>query len=404
MLQTLPSRHAEPAGSAPPATGAYKVDISRGQRIGRVSSEWFSRPDDERYLSLTELHAAVRGRAERATARTVETKALRIEASRDNAERLALVVPGRAEPVAPTHWSYGQLCSLVGAPASYMRQLPAPLAGINLQHGLLSHRAELVKTLEADDGRIELRAVTGPDYGRIWDHELVEAVMRIAGSGTGDTRWKVPGLLDWSNMTHNPFVEVTKDTTTLYASDRDVFLFLVDDAHPIEAGRLPNGDPDLYFRGFYAWNSEVGSKTLGIASFYLRAVCMNRNIWGAEGFEEISIRHSKFAGHRFAHQAAPALTRFADSSPMPFMAGIRAAREAIVARKDEDRETFLRKRGFSRPETEKIIATVLAEEGRPPESVFDFVQGITALARTRPHQDARLELEAKAAKLLSAAA
>ena len=258
--------------------------------------------------------------------------------------------------------------------------------------------------MEADDGRIELRAVTGPDYGRIWDHELVEAVMRIAGNGTGDTRWKVPGLLDWSTMTHNPFVEVTKDTTTLYASDRDVFLFLVDDAHPIEAGRLPNGDPDLYFRGFYAWNSEVGSKTLGIASFYLRAVCMNRNIWGAEGFEEISIRHSKFAGHRFAHQAAPALQRFADSSPMPFMAGIRAAREAIVARKDEDRETFLRKRGFSRPETEKIIATVLAEEGRPPESVFDFVQGITALARTRPHQDARLELEAKAAKLLSAAA
>ncbi len=382
-------------------SGAYKVDISRGERIGRVSSEWFARPDDERYLSLTALHDAVRARADRATARTVETRALRVEASRDDAERLALTVPGRDAPVAPTHWSFGQMCSLVGAPASYLRQLPAPLAGINLQHGLLSHRAELVKTLEADDGRVELRAVTGPDYGRIWDHELVAAVMRIAGNGTGDTRWKVPGLLDWSTMTHNPFVEVTKDTTTLYASDRDVFLFLVDDTHPIEAGRLPNGDPDLYFRGFYCWNSEVGSKTLGIASFFLRAVCMNRNIWGAEGFEEISIRHSKFAGHRFAHQAAPALERFADSSPMPFVAGIRAAREQIVARKDDDRESFLRKRGFSRPETEKIIATVLDEEGRPPESVFDFVQGITALARARPHQDARLELEGKAAKLMA---
>ena len=403
MLQTLPSRQPNETESASPASGAYKVDISRGERIGCVSSEWFSRPDDERYLSLTELHAAVRGRAERAMARTVETKALRVEASRDNAERLALVVPGRDEPVAPTHWSYGQLCSLVGAPASYMRQLPAPLAGINLQHGLLSHRAELVKTLEAGDGRVELRAVTGPDYGRIWDHELVEAVMRIAGNGTGDTRWKVPGLLDWSTMTHNPFVEVTKDTTTLYASDRDVFLFLVDDAHPIEAGRLPNGDPDLYFRGFYCWNSEVGSKTLGIASFYLRAVCMNRNIWGAEGFEEISIRHSKFAGHRFAHQAAPALERFADSSPSTFVAGVRAARETIVARKDDDRESFLRKRGFSRPETEKIIATVLEEEGRLPESIFDFVQGITALARDKPHQDARLELEGRAAKLMVAA-
>jgi hypothetical protein len=42
----------------------------------------------------------------------------------------------------------------------------------------------------------ELRAVTGADYGRIWDHELVAAVMKIAGNGAGDTRWKVPGVLD----------------------------------------------------------------------------------------------------------------------------------------------------------------------------------------------------------------
>lgn len=385
-------------------SSGFRVDVSRGERIGRVSSEWFSRPDDERYLSLTELHDAVRRRAEHATVRTVESRAIKVEASRNDAERLSLIVPGRDKPVSPTHWSFGQLCGLVGAPASYMRQLPAPLAGINLQHGLLSHRAELVKTLEADDGRIELRAVTGPDYGRIWDHELVAAVQRIAGNGTGDTRWKVPGVLDWATMTHNPFVDVTKDTTTLYASDRDVFLFLVDDTHPIEAGRLPNGEPDLYFRGFYAWNSEVGSKTLGIASFYLRAVCMNRNLWGVEGFEEISIRHSKFAAQRFAHEAAPALTSFANSSPAPFVAGIKAARERVVARSDEDRESFLRKRGFSKAETGKIIETVLHEEGHPPASIFDFVQGITALARTKTNQDTRLDLEGKAKKLLERAA
>lgn len=384
-------------------SNGFHVDIGRGERIGRVSSEWFSRPADERYLSLSDLHAAVHARAQRATARTVESRAVRVEASRDNAERLALIVPGRDEPVMPTHWSFGQLCTLIGAPSTYLRQLPAPLAGINLQHGLLSHRGELVKTLEAETGRVELRAVTGPDYGRIWDHELVAAVQRIAGDGTGDTRWKVPGVLDWSTMTHNPFVDVTEETTTLYASDRDVFLFLVDDTHPIEAGRLPNGEPDLYFRGFYAWNSEVGSKTLGIASFYLRAVCQNRNLWGVEGFEEITIRHSKFAAQRFAHEAAPALASFANSSPAPFVAGIKAARERIVARTEEDRQTFLRKRGFSKPETAKIIATVLNEEGRPPESLFDFVQGITALARTRPHQDGRLELEGKARALLERA-
>lgn len=391
------------ASTNQPASSGFKVDISRGERIGRVSSEWFSRPDDERFLSLNDLYDTVRSRADRAHARTIESAAIRVEATRDNAERLELLVPGQRQPIAPTHWSYGQLCSLVGAPSSYMRQLPAPLAAINLQHGLLNHRAELVKTLEMDDGRLELRAVTGPEYGRIWDHELVSAVMKIAGNGTGDTMWKVPGVLDWATMSHNPFVDITKDTTTLYASDRDVFLFLVDDTHPIEAGRLPNGEPDLYFRGFYAWNSEVGSKTLGIASFYLRAVCANRNLWGTKNFEEITIRHSKFAAQRFAHEAAPALTRFANSSPAPFIAGIKAARERIVARKDDDRESFLRRRGFSKGETGKVIEMVLSEEGRPPESIFDFVQGITALARTKTNQDTRLELEGKAKKLLESA-
>jgi len=180
-----------------PVSGGLRVDVSRGERIGRVSSEWFSRPDDERYLNLPDLYDAVRSRAEHAQARTVESRAIRVEASRDNVERLALIMPGRAEPVAPTHWSFGQLCTLVGAPTSYLRQLPATLSGINLQHGLLSHRAELVKTLEADSGRVELRAVTGPDYGRIWDHELValhsdfdrlRPAVRLARAGVLDQR------------------------------------------------------------------------------------------------------------------------------------------------------------------------------------------------------------------------
>jgi hypothetical protein len=122
------------AGGRPTSPG-FKVDVSRGERIGRVSSEWFSRPEDERYLSLSDLYAAVRSRAERATARTVESNVIHVEASRDNAERLALTVPGRDAPIAPTHWGFGQLCGLVGAPSTYLRDLPAPLAAINLHHG-----------------------------------------------------------------------------------------------------------------------------------------------------------------------------------------------------------------------------------------------------------------------------
>jgi hypothetical protein len=50
----------------------------------------------------------------------------------------------------------------------------------------------------------------GRTNGRIYDHELVEAVQRIAGNGTGDTRWKVPGVLDWSTGVYNPRVDISQ--------------------------------------------------------------------------------------------------------------------------------------------------------------------------------------------------
>ena len=379
--------------------GGYRVDPGRGACVGRVASEWFSRPDDERFLSLSALEAKVRTRSEVSRTRTIRPSAIRVEAAHGDAERLVLHFDDDAA-VAPTHRSFVHLAGLVGAPAAYLRRLPAPLAAVNLQHGLDAHAGAEIKTLESDGERAEIRAATGPDYGRIFDHELVAAVRRIAGDGVGDTRWKIPGVLDWRTRVYHPTAAISRESTTLYASDRDVFLFLVDDLNPIEAGRLADGSPDLYFRGFYCWNSEVGAKTLGIASFYLRAVCQNRNLWGVEDFEEIVIRHSKHAALRFAEEAAPALARFADSSPQPFIAGVKAARAAIVARSDEDRIDFLRKRGFSKGETATIIETALHEEGRKPETAFDFVQGITAVARSKTHQDARLEMEGRARTLL----
>ena len=72
QLNTVDAARNEGAG--------YKVDVSRGQRIGRVSSEWFSRPADERYLSLSELFGPVHGRAERSRTRTVESEKIRVEA------------------------------------------------------------------------------------------------------------------------------------------------------------------------------------------------------------------------------------------------------------------------------------------------------------------------------------
>ncbi len=283
-----------------------------------MSSEWFNRPDDERYLSLDDLWANVKGRSERSRSRVVQTADIRVEAARDNPERLHLMLPKAHEPVAPTHWAFGQLASIVGAPASYLRQLPAPLAGINLQYGLTNHRAEQVKTFETEDGRTELRAVTGPDYGRIHDHELVEAVQRIAGNGTGDTRWKVPGVLDWSTGVYNPDVEISRDTTTLYASDRDVFLFLVDDHNPIEAGRLPDGSPDLYFRASIAGTPRLARRP----SAWRASTCGRCARTATSGASRIS-RRSPFATRSMPPRASRMKRPRADTVCQFLAAGLR---------------------------------------------------------------------------------
>jgi hypothetical protein len=57
--------------------GGHEEDVNRGEPIGRVSSKWCSRPEDERYASLSELYAAVCGRAERSRTLTADSAAIR---------------------------------------------------------------------------------------------------------------------------------------------------------------------------------------------------------------------------------------------------------------------------------------------------------------------------------------
>lgn len=382
--------------NAAPVT-PWKIDAQRGTRSTRVSSEWCSRSDDERFLSLADLDAYVTHQAEHSKAETLGVRDIRVIAEPSAPRKLALEIGARA-PVELTAHSFGQVCSMVGAPAGYLRKLPAFLAGVNLQHGIREYSGELMKTYTYDDGADApiMRAVTSPTYGRILDQKLVRAVRRIAEDGD----WKVPGVIDWATSTYNPDAPVTKQSTTLYASDRDVFMFLVDDRHPIEIGKLPSGEPDYLFRGFYAWNSEVGSKTFGIASFYMRGACQNRCIWGIEGFSEFKFNHTRGAPTRFAMQATLKLRELSNQGTARVAAGVAEAKRLTVGTDDDTVLAFLGRQKFSPSQAQTILDTVEREEGCKARSVWDVVQGITAVARSVPNADDRVELERRAGKLL----
>lgn len=392
-----------PVKDADVVTGPWKVSTEKGSIDTRLSSQWYNRPDDQRFLSLDDLHAATLQMYQQSSQSIIDVKDVRVLAEQDNPDDLRLLIPGTNRPdfeAKPTHWSFGQMCSLLAVPAGYLRKLPAPIAGINMQYALATFRQENIKAYTRENGSTELRAATGPEYGRVPDHEVVQAVRRIAGNGRGDTHWKIPGVMDWGTMLYDPKADVTRGSTTLFASDRDVFMFLCDDTHPIEVGKLQDGSPDYLIRGFYVWNSEVGSKTLGVATMYFRAACQNRILWGVEGYQEITLRHSKGAPAKFAGEVGPALESFANNGTGKLLTGIKAAQSAIVSKSETDSVEWLQKQGFTKVESRDVIAAVFREEAKPARSVWDFVQGITAVARNIPHADDRVTMERRAGKLL----
>lgn len=393
-------------GAQTTVTSAFTVDASRGALNSDVSRQWASRPYDQRFLSLTDLHTKLRRRADTTTSTVVGSKQIEFLAPEINTiedtHRLVVGLPN-GDVAGPTHHSFGQLASLADFSAKELRKLPTQLGADILNYQIRRRAVEEVK-LYTNEG--SLRAAVGPKYGYISDAEVVEAVQQVAGNGTGDRRWKIPGVINWRNSTYDPFAPVTIDSTTLYSSDRDVFIFLVDDTHPIQVGTLRNGEPDYLFRGFYVSNSEVGAGSLKLAAFYLRGVCQNRNLWGVENFEELTIRHTSQAPARFIEEATPALLSFSEGSSAKLIEGVTKAKEAVIAKEESEALAFLRDRGFSAKRAKAIAALdseagVEREEGDFPRTAWDFSQSITAFARTIPNNDDRVAVEAVAGKILN---
>lgn len=396
------------ANASATTTAPFLVDPSKGGHNGEVSKQWMARPADQRFLSLDDLYAFKRTFHDGAFQSRVRTDGFELLTpeikTQADMHRLTVGVKvdnGRTtetREIAPTHWSFGQLAGLAKSPGAFLRELPSPLV-TDVLTWRLRHARE-IEEVKLYGGATELYAATGPDYGRIPDYEVVEAVRQVAGSGRGEMRWKIPGVLDWSTNLYDPNAPVTIDSTTLYASDRDVFMFLVDDRNPIEVGKLRNGAPDLMFRGFYVQNSEVGSRSLKLACFYLRGVCMNRNLWGVEGFEEIKINHTRLAPDRWLQQAAPALRRYAEGSAVKLIEGVQKAKGAKVAADQDEALTFLTARKFSLTRAKEILEQGEKEEGHAPRSAWDMSQAITANARLRLNTDDRIEQERVAGAIL----
>jgi hypothetical protein len=157
------------------------------------------------------------------------------------------------------------------------------------------------------------------------------------------------------------------------------------------------------FRGFMVWNSEVGHHTFGFMTFLYDFACDNRVVWGAREVKEIRIKHTKNAPERFAHEIRPALQAYAEASVVDVESRLRRAAEMKVGTSDKEVMAWLQAHEFTKKEGEAIMKTAKAEEGGA-RTVWELVNGGTALARAIPYNDDRVTLEKRVSGLLRAAA
>lgn len=381
-------------------------------------TQWRNRPDDQRFVSLKDLYDYCYAMAEATSTFVAKTDSLRFTGLLDeggafgppNSSVMLMESTERPEMVfTPQHWSFQQVCKLAGAgrATGFLRSTHPYHAAQALQHNMVNVAdAKEYLFYVTNSGahnpndepnrlqREQLRAVNGVNYGRVYDHEVVGAVRDVM-TDMG-TPWVVPGI------NGQPLERVSKENTTLYASDRDCYLFLVDEDTPITVPRPDGGTEDL-FRGFIMSNSEVGAGSIRLTTLLYRFCCENRMIWGAQDVRELAIRHSKGAPERFRREGVKMLREYAANTLPETRDTLRRSMTTVVGNNDEEAAGWLLERGFDKAQAESIVKKATQEEGQA-RTVWDLVQGSTAMARSINYAGSRVAAETKASRLLEYAA
>ncbi|MEZ5359663.1 MAG: hypothetical protein R3F48_12660 [Candidatus Zixiibacteriota bacterium] len=350
--------------------------------LDRAYREWVTRPVDQRFASLEDLYEFTKKRKNSSLEKVKSLDTIHLEKAHNG----EITINGSQEPAILSHWAFGQLCSRLKAPAKYLRTLSPEMARNCLQYGL-QNSSEACKLLLRNpytnghgDTQRFASAFTGPSYGRIWDSYVVESLMRSTkGSG-------------W----HIPRSSLVTDHRGLYASDRDMFAFMINDENPIEVENA------IFSRGFFVWNSETGSATFGLTTFLYNHMCDNHLVYGAEQIKDLRIFHRKYAVENFQREAIPHLNRFLENHKFQdnVKDTIAIAMKSKVANTLDDTLKWFKNRPFTKKEITNAWENGLAT-GEDVTTRWGMIQGFTSYAQTIPYIDKKVNLERRAGGLLA---
>lgn len=353
------------------------------QTIATAARQYATRPQDERHPSVSAMVDAARADKDASREVTYNLKDLR---AIDTDGSVQLASPRGAADL--THWSFGQLARTLGAPAAYLRDLPAPLAADCLNHGISETAPGTSVQLLAkitDDAPI-IRSVTSEAYGRVWDADLYGAIAdRITSR---DPRWTLPPT--W-----------TGEPAGAYRGDRDSFLILTNGGSIVTDPSNRSNGGEMY-RGLLIRNSEVGAASIVIEQILYRFVCGNHMLWGAVIDKAFRRRHIGTAVLRDTLREISSIAyRWTEQSPARDEAIIRGLIDAEIAHTRAAVVDELMSFGATKAQAGAAYDAAERHESASPRSFWGAAQGFTRISQESGYQDDRYELDKLAALVLT---
>ncbi len=382
-----------------------------------ASSQWASRPADERFWTLRDMRMACEVARANSIGARVPFDSMRACVVNDpmlGHDQLAIAGQTGA-PAKFSHYAFGQFAGSIGAPAGYLRQLPAATVAECLNVGIAKSTDKTDRDLLFHkNGGLTLRACLSSRYDRVWDDDVCRMLERLTG-------WQAPagrhpgisGVPSRSALAVDILpgqINISEGDqiapSGLYASDHDMFAFLVAPDRVISDG----GDGQL-MRGIFVRNSEVGDASLSVTFFLMQAVCGNHIVWNATGVHEIRVRHLGEGTLTRAFRGFEAELRKYHDSAAEEEKGIVAARKLVLGNTKEEVLDALVKyaKTHSIPLSRARFADAhdIAVDHESwygnPRTLWANIAGLTQASQKTEYADDRTVIDRSAGKLMQMA-
>ena len=381
--------------------------------IDTAFKQWASRPSEERYKDLSSMRLALQQRSESSRSiGPIDISQMIVESVQDQ-----LFLGYESESwkggncVELNNWSFGQLAQSVGAPASYLRSLPGHLAADCINEGISDYpdRERAIYT-STNGGNLTARAINSPQYSRYHDFQLISDLTdTLALDG-----WQVPPCRPYPGCPESDTWLATSEDVLpgdtfdlsiregdkigpggLYSSDRDSFIFLVNQNNTVST---PSGP---MFRALIVSNSEVGAASFKVDCFLYSAVCGNHILWGAEEIASVRVVHrGRDNNARINSQAAiHASVRSAELSASAHTErAIEKAADTLISFDDIVKQTGLSKTLVQVGQHMELQNP--QDHGNRAGTVWGAVQGLTRASQHNNYQSERTIIDQAASKLL----